>query len=130
MQGKHIKIKAKRQLHRQARGILSSKKELESAIRGGIGSKNEARGGCIGSRRQHKASKSTKYNQMQGKHSKIDAKRQLHRQSRGIISSKKELESAIRGDIGSRNEARCGCIGNLRQHKASKSAKYSKTNGK
>ena len=49
---------------------------------------------------------------------------------RGIISSKNPLESAIRGGRSSKNEARDGYIGNLRRHEGSKSAKYSKTNGK
>ena len=49
---------------------------------------------------------------------------------RGVISSKMGLESAIRGSISSKNEARSGSIGNLRRHEASKSAKYSKMQGK
>jgi hypothetical protein len=61
-----------------------------------------------------------------GEHNKIGAKKQLHRQSRGIISIKKGLESAIRGSVSSNKEARGGCIGNLRRHKASKLAKYDK----
>ena len=49
---------------------------------------------------------------------------------RSGINNKIGLESAIRGSICSKKEARGGYIGNLRQHKASESAKYSKTNGK
>ena len=49
---------------------------------------------------------------------------------RGVINSKMVPESAIRGSIGSKSEARGGPIGNLRRHDASKSAKYSKMQGK
>ena len=49
---------------------------------------------------------------------------------RGIISSKNQLESAIKGGRSSKNEATDGYIGKLRRHEGSKSAKYSKTNGK
>ena len=44
-----------------------------------------------------------------------------------IIGSKTRLESASGGGISSRNEARGGGVGNLRRHRASKSAKHCKT---
>ena len=43
-----------------------------------------------------------------------------------VISNKMAPESASRGNIGSKNEARGGCIGNLRRHEESKSAKQNK----
>ena len=89
--------------------IKSSRTAPESAIRGIISSKTAPESAIRGI---------------------ISSKTAPESAIRGIISSKNPLESAIRGGRSSKNEATDGYIGNLGRHEGSKSAKYSKTNGK
>ena len=102
---------------------ISRKKAIEWAIRGSIRSKDASESAKTGSISSKEAAESA----IRGS---ISSKKAAGSAISAIMGSKKGLESAIEGGMSSRNEARGGCIGNLRRHEASKSAKHSKTQGK